>query len=332
MHTRYSIPTTYAIPHGRIAVQSSLWGITTLFDASRAQCRIDNYREFRARSHAQGLPLVTVELVTGDAPFQLRPEDADILIQRRTRSVLWQKERLLNLALEQLPASSTGVCWIDADVLFEDDDWVTETQQLLSKHVVLQPFSVCIRLPEGGRPEDFPSSEVGRSIPAGDGEGTHVRSVCQHMARWPRRFTGTTGYAWVARRQLLDAVGFYDRCIVGGGDREIAHAAHYQAGKAPAKSRRVRSQRLIADITRWHERVAAVVDGRVGYRQGAIYHLFHGAAAKRSYTDRHAILADHDFDPELDLALDENGCWRVATDKPALIEAVNAYFESRRES
>eukprot|EP00959_Pyramimonas_sp_CCMP1952_P145771 3051963-Pyramimonas_sp.AAC.1 len=60
--------------------------------------------------HAQGLPLVVVELAFGTAPFQLKPtEDAELLIQRRTdpQNVLWQKERMLNLALEKLTPNCT---------------------------------------------------------------------------------------------------------------------------------------------------------------------------------------------------------------------------------
>ena len=60
--------------------------------------------------HSQGLQLLCVELVFGDAttsPFQLNASDCEILIQRRTGAgnTLWQKERLLNIALENLPNS-----------------------------------------------------------------------------------------------------------------------------------------------------------------------------------------------------------------------------------
>ena len=76
----------------------------------------------------QGLPLVVVELTFGNtAPFSLLDQqDAEVLVQRRTQpsNVLWQKERLLNIALEHLPDNCTKVVWLDADTFFTNPNWV----------------------------------------------------------------------------------------------------------------------------------------------------------------------------------------------------------------
>jgi hypothetical protein len=74
---------------------------------------------------------VVVELAFGDAPFELRPEDGDRVIQLRASAVLWQKERLLSIAREHLPPECDKVVWLDADVLFENDGWVARTSELL---------------------------------------------------------------------------------------------------------------------------------------------------------------------------------------------------------
>jgi hypothetical protein len=64
---------------------------------------------------------------------------------------------------------------------------------------------------------------------------------------------------------------------------------------------------------------------------GDIYHLWHGELRDRGYLPRHAILAEHRFDPYRDITLDGNGCWRWSSDKPELHAAVEDYFRQRRE-
>ncbi len=313
-------------------MQSELWGITTLFNPGQTTSRIENYRRFRKKTHRQGLPLVTVELAFEDAEFELRPKkDAEVLLQLRSSSVLWQKERLLNLGLAELPPKCKKVVWPDADIVFDDRSWVKRTRKLLDEFVVIQPFSECVLLPQGAKPRQYPKKEVGKSIKLGTEEGSYDRSVCYRMARDEPKFSGATGFAWAARRSLLDEVGFYDRCIIGGADREMALAFHFPPGGIPAERRRITHPSLLDDIGRWHEKVHALVDGRVGFRPGLIHHLWHGDKKRRGYLDRHAILAAHDFDPNRDIFIDGQGCWELSPNTGALARAIGDYFESREE-
>ena len=59
-------------------------GISTFFNPGRHQNKVDNFRLFRASVKAQGLQMLCVELTFGDTSFQLRADDCDILLQRRT--------------------------------------------------------------------------------------------------------------------------------------------------------------------------------------------------------------------------------------------------------
>ena len=73
-----------------------MWAITSYFNPARYKNRLSNFRVFRANL---GVPLVTVEL-SFDGNFELSEKDSDILIQVSGGAVLWQKERLLNVALK----------------------------------------------------------------------------------------------------------------------------------------------------------------------------------------------------------------------------------------
>ena len=96
-----------------------LWTIAAYFNPCGYKSRLDNYERFREQLKT---PLLTVELAF-EEPFELEPTAADILIQRRGESVMWQKERLLNIALDHLPAECEAVAWLDCDVLFSRADW-----------------------------------------------------------------------------------------------------------------------------------------------------------------------------------------------------------------
>ena len=82
-----------------------LWAITSYFNPASYRRRLANFNTFR--QHLP-IPLVAVELAY-DADFELQEADAEILIQLRGGALLWQKERLLNVALQALPAACRKV-------------------------------------------------------------------------------------------------------------------------------------------------------------------------------------------------------------------------------
>ena len=94
---------------------SDLWTITSYFNPVRYARKLENYRAFRRRLN---VPLVAVELFYDSKP-ELTKSDADILIQISGRDVLWQKERLLSIALRSVPDHCDKVAWLDCDLLFD---------------------------------------------------------------------------------------------------------------------------------------------------------------------------------------------------------------------
>src|SRR3954471_14147085 len=94
-------------------LDEDLWVITSYFNPLRYRRRLANYRVFCRNVPA---PLLAVEL-SFRGSFDLRPGEADILIQLRGGDVLWQKELLLNVALRALPAPCRKVVWMDCDVI-----------------------------------------------------------------------------------------------------------------------------------------------------------------------------------------------------------------------
>src|SRR5258705_5930755 len=90
---------TWAVIMISSSVESDFWAITSYFNPARYRRKLSNFKVFR--KHLT-VPLVAVELAYSN-DFELQEQDADILVQLRGGAVLWQKGRLVNVALIALP-------------------------------------------------------------------------------------------------------------------------------------------------------------------------------------------------------------------------------------
>lgn len=309
-------------PADRYAPAADLWVVTTYFNPAGFRSKRMNYARFRERIAAAGIPLVTVECALGDRPFEL-PPGPDVR-RVRGRDVMWQKERLLNVAIAHLPDWCRKVAWLDADLLFENPDWATAAAARLDEVPVVQLFDRAVRLPRGTTEDD--------------GRGDSYPGFAAKYARDPQRLLagdfaahGHTGFAWAARRVVLAGRGLYDACIAGSGDHMMAHAfaGDWTSGCVG---------RIIGAANRHHRYFAAWcravyphVRARVGFVPGAVLHLWHGEVADRRYVDRNRELAAYGFDPATDVRVGEGGCWEWASHKPDLHRWAAEYFGRRRE-
>lgn len=327
---------------------SDFWAITTYYNPLRWSSRLDNYRAFRRELQA---PLLTVEWDPAGR-YALTGDDADLLVQVPGGDHMWQKERLLGIALAALPAHVRHVAWLDCDVVFADPGWLERTRRLLATHDVVQPFrqvtyldpALTRQVTDGGRlleplalasPEQRPSflevfaargertaeMDLGRRFDPAPGTGRY-----QIMAR------PAYGHAWAARRELMARIGWYDRCILGGGDLFFAYGI---AG-------------LAAALLENHRSVGWDFYGGDGYREWAaaiarpgwpsvacggelLLHLFHGALADRQYRSRIDGLASFGLDLRRDLAAGPGEPWSWTRDRAELDGYVLAYLKNRHE-
>jgi hypothetical protein len=292
-----------------------LWGITCFFNPAGSKRRLANYRTFR---QALAVPLVTVELAYGPR-HELLQADADLLLQLRGSDVMWQKERLLNLALDALPDRCDAVVWLDSDVLFEASDWPDRVLDRLESDVLVQPFrSVTDRGPVATPPRASLTYKVASGSLARDQVAT---------ARLRNEWGCAAGLAWGGRREILMRHRLYDAGIVGGGDRAMACAA-YGAWEGLERCHQMNENQRRHYLA-WAAPFFADVQGRVGYVDGEIAHLWHGRIDKRGYGSRFTGLAPFAFDPFTDIAHDDQGCWRWNSAKAPMHQYVRSYFASR---
>ncbi|HVM51446.1 MAG TPA: hypothetical protein VMU04_25670 [Candidatus Acidoferrum sp.] len=298
---------------------SRLWAITCLFNPAGYRIRADNYRAFR--QHLE-VPLVAVELAF-DEPFCLREGDAETLIQIRGGGRMWQKERLLNVALRALPAHCDRVMWIDADVIVPDPLWPEAVTRALDHSAVLQPFSTVRHLAPPGLRVPPRRSTVAAMRDAGSARELLEATI----DRGPS--SPCSGFVWAARREILNRHGFYDGCIVGGGDTAFLCAVCGYAKDvlrlhhmAPAQGRRYLG---------WAEALHKDVQGDVNCLPHEVQHCWHGRLEDRRARERHFGLCRIGFDPFRDLVVGENGAWHWGSNRPELHQYVADYFAARNE-
>jgi hypothetical protein len=296
----------------------SFWVITSYFNWCRFASKLSNYQVFSSQLKAHGLNLLTVECALFGEPFHL-PASRDV-IQVRTSSIMWQKERLLNVGLESLPRECRFVAWIDCDLLFQNASWYLEAADALETFGVVQLFEQMVRLPRGS------TRVTERDTLSLSFMGGLRDSVTKNV---PARL-GHPGFAWAARRDVLEACdGLYDGCIVGGADRVMAHA-WFGDYHSPIV-REIAMGQIWPHYQSWATNAHRVVRGSVSSIAGVILHLWHGESTHRGYFKRHEPVAELGFNPTVDLMLNSYGCWEWSRDKPELQEWMQSYFESRRE-
>jgi hypothetical protein len=299
-----------------------LWIISCFFNPNFYRTKPRNFEVFIDRIESSNLNFLIVECVFGKQPFSLRKSAK--IIRVKTTDVMWQKERLLNIALQNLPNRCKKIAWVDCDVLFENPDWASETAAQLRHCKVIQPFKEAIRLP--------------KNVLYYSGEGERYYSFAYVVKKNPciieeGRFDlhGHTGFAWASHKSILQKYGFYDACIAGSGDHMMAHAF---AGDWTTKCiERVigKNERFHSHYIDWSKKIYPQVKASINYVDGTLLHLWHGDVGNRNYVIRQRTLEKVQFDPTRDIALNKIGCWVWNHKKRGLKAWAKDYFALRRE-
>lgn len=250
--------------------------------------------------------------------------------------VLWAKERLLNIGLQNLPPECTQVCWCDCDVLFKRPRWAQLCSELLKRHRVVQPFATTVFLGPAETPEKHTQF---RTSPGFARFYTHTMRQ-KSLINTDQVLLSHPGYAWAARRDVLERMGgFYDRCILGHGDIVMALAACHSLvrdGPIPEEFEPGWSPdwgaALTQDVREWQRRPSAIVDGDVAYVQGEVYHLWHGPKRNHNYGNRGALIRDYDPAKHLEPSpTSDMWRWSQEAKRIGLDQRCLAYFKARRE-
>jgi hypothetical protein len=269
-----------------------------------------------------------VECVIGDSEAQL--PKSEFISTVSTNTTLWHKEALLNGLISKLPSNFKYVLWVDADVIFTNRNWMVDAVAELqpSKNRMVQLFEYCVHLDQDEFEPSFNfewhkadvanpklrHEKLWRSFGA-----NYVTTDYSDDLNYDRH--GHVGFAWGARRSVLEAMPLYDKALIGGADHIMAHAA---AGHIDHNCIRKSFTDDIDAINEWSEDFRRVIGGRLGYVKGDLYHIWHGDVAKRQYLKR---IQDFTATAKEITEKDENGLYVTKKD-----QYVKEYMQHRENT
>ena len=244
-------------------------------------------------------PTFTIELTFGDKHSEIN--DA---IHVKTDSYLFHKERLCRLLEQKIPTRYTKLCFLDADVLFNNPDWYNETSRLLEKYEVVQPFSSASWL-----------------------DLTYKNSIQERLSvifmDKSARFNSNyhPGFAWAFQRVWYNRIGFYDLGISGGGDTMSVVGwlrVDFPAGYL--------KKAYVSSFEEFKDKLVTLP--KMAATTGTLFHLWHGNRSDRKYMARHECMRDVD-DVKKILAINDQGVLEL-TDRKVNAE-MKKYFDERHD-
>lgn len=185
-------------------------------------------------------------------------------------SVMFYKENLWNIGATL--TESSKLIFIDADLIFEPDDWLGKTESALDRFDVAQPFETCLWLDRAG-------SAIGNK------KHSAAKAICENIP-WSAE-TCHAGFGWAFNRKAFDAVGgFFDLNAAGSGDTALTLAL---TKNIEANNLYRWFQTKQDSSNSWKEYRARVqaAEVSVGFAEGVtVKHLWHGDSANRNYVSR----------------------------------------------
>lgn len=259
-----------------------------------------NYKKFRKYFP---YPITTIEVALPEQKFFI---DDSIKIRANYDNIFWQKERCLNIAIENLPENTEYICWVDTDIRFYNNNLLEDTYKALEKYPVVQLFEKCFEKPN--------INKYNNNISIGYKKANKLDHI-----KYPH-----IGYSWAFHKNVLIENNLYDIDPVGNSDvlQLMTWLGTWNHSSIINLNTEYRQQFLL-----WAWDSYEKVESKIGYVPGEVEHFYHGKIQYRYYNSRNNILINNNFSPNKDLEIDTNKLYRIKN--PKLVEDIKNYLSER---
>ena len=257
------------------------------FKSENSKVVLENFEKTKESLCDEDVFVVEMSYLNND--FIIPDSENFIRIQANERHLLWQKERLFNLALDKLPKKYKNVAWVDGDIIFKNQSSLSVMiDEALSEHSAVQLFSDVNWLDEHRQP-------------------FRTQKSCILNSR-----NGWHGYAWAFRREEIEKIGgMFDYHISGNGDLMLNYAFSI-TGSTKSMPKRTLNEcvSMKKKFNKYKDKVSKYFLGTVTCLDLEIDHQYHGDYRTRKYEYRENLLRKYKFNPETDIEIDKNGLYK----------------------
>lgn len=246
-----------------IPQKSDVLVIIPYFNACNSVRILQNLLLVQSKLEAANIPHVVAHCLFPDSNPIMAPSDKYFTV--RSSSYAFMKECLANLAIKRYPTFSKYLV-LDGDVVFASKDWYDEVSAKLDDVDVLQPYTNYYNMDF----DYFTVMSEGKSIFA---VYEQHKDMTEFAMWW-----GHPGYAIAFTRAFVDAVGYPDEALLGGGDTLVCSIV---LGVDCKKNRHVGYLSEKYRTGKPMSICALDIDA---------YHLYHNMTKNRQYSTRYNIV------------------------------------------
>ena len=281
-----------------------------------------NFLKFYESIIKYDLELIVVESFNKNSVYRINEKIKTETISVYSEEIYWQKEGLLNIGInELLKRQCKYISWLDADIEFQQKNWVNNLCIATEFYGASQIFSNITKHITNDKTENVNSSCV----------YLDNKSVESNFNKLLKR-KGEPGFGFCYKSEILEELKLYDKGIVGTGDFLNIIGLCY-TDELFDKLRNDRffkntTHDFLLDFTEWASENILLENG-IGYSNNTIKSMFHGSKQKRQYINRENIIKINNFRPSCDLENTDSGLYTIKN--KSLSFDIKKYFYSRDE-
>jgi hypothetical protein len=226
---------------------------------------IMNYLYTVEKLKVANIPFFTIELIINGS----QPCIKDAL-HVYGKSYLFQKENLLRILEEKVPAKYTKLLFLDADIIFDKPGWYDMLSKLLNDNDVCHCFETAYWL-------DLSYKKKIKSVKS------YICSPEKNILLWDsnKNIQYHCGFGWAFKRSWYKKSGFIDDAVLGSGDLIFSYGLYRETYKGTQDISFYSNS-----IKKWY---ANINNPKITFLPVTVYHMFHGDLSNRQYVSRNEI-------------------------------------------
>ena len=250
------------------------------------------------------------------------------------KNCMWQKESILNLAIEKADPNKKYFAWIDHDECFSSPTWLDETITMIKNGI---DFVHLFR-------KNYYLDKTFSVLNHVHSRAYTYKTGSSDNEKETHNTAGAPGLGWAATLKPLKEITPLPNTLVGSGDEFLAEGvmrstnwdgSFTQMGISLAEHE-IHTQN-IEYAKQMQKQVGEWVNMAMNkyfnsaYCDTKTYHLYHGHLHKRQYDTRYNIFKQGKINPEQDIFVNDNGLleFRETVDIKKASKVLKAFFLAR---